>query len=165
MLPGGATVTTRAGVAAALLSDPVSATPQQALAGVALGAALLALAGFAASVAASASERRGDRAVLSALGVSRSAQAWQLCLEELLLSGPAAVAGLVLGAAGVLLLAPSVTLTSGASAPVPPPVTEFAWARAVPLTVLVAVLPVLLAALIMVRRPDPAAQLRALESG
>jgi ABC-type antimicrobial peptide transport system permease subunit len=116
-------------------------------------------------VAASASERRGDRAVLSALGVSRSAQAWQLCLEELLLSGPAAVAGLVLGAAGVLLLAPSVTLTSGASAPVPPPVTEFAWARAVPLTVLVAVLPVLLAALIMVRRPDPAAQLRALESG
>jgi hypothetical protein len=44
-------------------------------------------------------------------------------------------------------------------------VTEFAWARAIPLTVLVAVLPVLLAALVMVRRPDPAAQLRALESG
>jgi hypothetical protein len=165
VLPGGATVTTRAGAAAALLSDPVSATPQQALAGVALGAALLALAGFAASVAAGASERRPDRAVLSALGVSRAAQAWQLCLEELLLSGPAAVVGLALGAAVVVLLAPSVTLTAGASAPVPPPVTEFAWARAIPLTVLVAVLPVLLAALVMVRRPDPAAQLRALESG
>jgi hypothetical protein len=164
-LPGGTTVTTRAGAAAGLLSDPVSATPQQALAGVALGAALLALAGFAASVAASASERRPDRAVLSALGVSRTAQAWQLCLEELLLSGPSAVVGLALGAAGVLLLAPSVTLTTSARTPVPPVVTEFAWARAIPLTVLVAVLPVLLAALIMVRRPDPAAQLRALESG
>jgi hypothetical protein len=164
-LPGGATVTTRASVAASLLSDPVAATPQQALAGVALGAALLALAGFAASVAASASERRPDRAVLSALGVSRSAQAWQLCLEELLLSAPAALVGLALGAAGVLLLAPSVTLTTGGGTPVPPPVTQFAWARAIPLTVLVAVLPVLLAALIVVRRPDPAAQLRAMESG
>jgi hypothetical protein len=44
-------------------------------------------------------------------------------------------------------------------------VTQFAWARAIPLTVLVAALPVLLAALIVVRRPDPAAQLRAMESG
>jgi hypothetical protein len=161
-LPGGTAVVTRTGLAAALLGDPLSALPQQALVGVALGAALLALAGFAVSVAASVTERRPQGAVLSALGVSRAGQAWQLCLEELLLSGPAAVVGLALGAASVVLLAPSITRIAGAGAPA---VTGFAWAAAIPLSVVVAVLPVLMAALAMLHRPDAAAQLRMLESG
>ncbi len=164
-LPGGATVVTRAGLAASLLSDPLAALPQQGLVGVALAAAMLALCGFAVSVAASVAERRPQSAVLSALGVSRAGQTWQLCLEELLLSGPAAVAGLALGAASVALLAPSMTAAAGAGSPIPPVVTGFAWAAAIPLTVVVAVLPVLMAALAMLHRPDPAAQLRMLESG
>lgn len=164
-LPAGATAVTQAGLAASLLGDPLSALPQQALVGVALAAAMLALAGFAVSVAASVAEHRPQSAVLSALGVSRAGQTWQLCLEELLLSGPAAAIGLVLGAVSVVLLAPSMTAAAGASAPVPPVVTGFAWAAAIPLALVVAVLPVLMAALAMLRRPDPAAQLRAQESG
>ena len=64
-----------------------------------------------------------------------------------------------------MLLVPSVTLTAGASVPVPPAQTELAWAQAVPLALVVAALPVLAAALTMARRPDPAAQLRAVEPG
>ena len=164
-LPGGATVVTQAGLAASLLSDPLAALPQQGLVGIALAAAMLALCGFAVSVAASVAERRPQSAVLSALGVSRAGQTWQLCLEELLLSGPAAVAGLALGAASVVLLAPSMTTAADAGSPIPPVVTGFAWAAAIPLAVVVAVLPVLMAALAMLHRPDPAAQLRMLESG
>jgi hypothetical protein len=164
-LPAGTTAVTRAGLAATLLSDPLSALPQQALVGVALAAAMLALAGFAVSVAASVAEHRPQSAVLSALGVSRAGQTWQLCLEELLLSGPAAAAGLALGAVSVVLLAPSMTPAAGAGTPGPPVMTGFAWAAAIPLALVVAVLPVLMAALAMLHRPDPAAQLRVLESG
>jgi ABC-type antimicrobial peptide transport system permease subunit len=164
-LPGGMSATTRAGLAAALLGNPVSATPQQVLLVIALAGAALALAGFGVSVTATISERRLESALLSALGVSRAAQVRQLCLEELLLSGLAAVAGLALGALAALLLVPAVTLTPGATVPVPPAQTELAWAQVIPLALVVAALPVLAAALSLARRPDPAAQLRAVEPG
>ena len=164
-LPGGMSATTRAGLAAALLGNAVSATPQQVLLAIAVTGAVLALAGFGVSVAATISERRLESALLSALGVSRAAQVRQFCLEELLLSGPAAVAGLALGAMAALLLVPAVTLTPGATVPVPPAQTELAWAQAVPLALVVAALPVLAAALTLARRPDPAARLRAVEPG
>ena len=164
-LPGGVSVTTRDGLAAALLGNAVSASPQQVLLAIAVTAAVLALAGFGASVAATVGERRLESALLSALGVSRAAQVRQLCLEELLLSGPAAVAGLALGAAAALLLVPAVTLTPEATAPVPPAQTQLAWAQMIPLALVVAALPVLAAALSLARRPDPAAQLRAAEPG
>ena len=73
--------------------------------------------------------------------------------------------GLALGAASVVLLAPSMTFHRRRGRPGPAGGDRFAWAAAIPLTVVVAVLPVLIAALVMVRRPDPAAQLRMLESG
>jgi hypothetical protein len=57
-----------------------------------------------------------------------------------------------------------VTLTATAQAPVPPPVTLFDPAQALPLAAVVAVLPALAAALVMIRRPDPAAELRAAEA-
>jgi FtsX-like permease family len=160
-LPPDATVAKRASVAAALLSNPLSAAPQQGVLAIAVAAAVLAAVGFSVSVAASMRERRTQSALLAALGVSRAAQAGQLCLEQLLLSGPAATVGLLLGAGIAHLLIPAVTLTASAAAPIPPTVINLPLGWAVGLAVVVTAVPVLAAAATVVRRPDPAAQLRA----
>ena len=163
-LPPGTTVISRARTAAALLANPLSGLPQQALPAIALAAAALAAVGFSVGVTASVRERRGQRALLAALGVSRAAQARQLCLEQLMLSVPAAGAGLLLGAGLARLLIQDVTLTAAAAAPVPAVLVEIPWALAAGLAAAVATIPVLVAALSIARRPDPAAQLRAAES-
>jgi hypothetical protein len=163
-LPPDASVTDRATVTAALLDNPLSAAPQQGVLAIAVAAALLAALGFSVSVAASMRERRTQSALLAALGVSRAAQARQLCLEQLLLSVPAAVVGLLLGAGLAYLLIPAVTLTAAAAAPVPPTAIELPLGWAVGLAVAVTAVPVLAAAATVVRRPDPAAQLRAAEA-
>lgn len=163
-LPPGTVVISRARTATALLTDPLSGLPQQALPAIALAAAALAALGFSVSVTASVRERRTQRALLAALGVSRGAQARQLCLEQLMLSGPAAVAGLLLGAGLARLLVRAVTLTASAAAPVPPALLVIPWALAAGLAAVVATVPVLAAALTIASRPDPAAQLRAAES-
>lgn len=161
-IPAGATVTVAGQLASDLLADPLSAAPQQALLAVAAAAALLAAAGLAAAIAAKVTERTSQRALLSALGVSRGVQAWAFCLEQLMLSVPSAAAGLALGTILARLIVPAVTLTAGAAAPVPPALTEFAWPLAVPLALAVAMVPVLAAAGTMAREPDPAARLRTL---
>jgi hypothetical protein len=163
-LPAGSVVTVPGQIAAGLLGDPLSAAPQQALLAIAAAAAILAIAGFSVSIAASVGERRSQSALLSALGVSAAAQAGQLSLEELMLSVPSAAVGVALGAALAWLMVPAVTLTTGAVAPVPAPLTEFAWSWAALLAVSVAVLPVLVAAATVLRRPDPAALLRTTEA-
>jgi FtsX-like permease family len=163
-LPPDASVTDRATVTAALLDNPLSAAPQQGVLAIAVAAALLAALGFSVSVAASMRERRTQSALLAALGVSRAAQARQLCLEQLLLSVPAAVVGLLLGAGIAHLLIPAVTLTAAAAAPVPPTAIEVPLGWAVGLAVAVTAVPVLAAAATVMRRPDPAAQLRAAEA-
>jgi hypothetical protein len=163
-LPPGATVTSRARRAAGLLSDPVSAVPQQAALAVAAAAALLAAIGFAVSIAAGLRSRRPQNAMLAALGVSPSAQARQLCLEELMLCLPAAAAGLLAGTWLAHLLIPAVTITAAATAPVPPVLVEVPLGWAIGLAVTVAVVPVLVAAATVARRPDPAVQLRAAEA-
>jgi len=163
-LPPGSAVTSEAGVAAGLLGNPLSTVPQQALLAVALAAAVLAITGFCVSIAAGVRQRRAENALLAALGVPPRSAAWQLCLEKLMLSLPSAVAGLVLGAVLAELLVPAITLTSSATAPVPPVLIEFGWAVILPLAVAVAVLPVLAAALTIARRPDAAAELRAAEA-
>ena len=163
-LPAGATMTERARVAAALLNNPLSAAPQQGVLAIAVAAALLAALGFSVSVAASMRERRTQSALLAALGVSRSAQAGQLCLEELLLSVPAAAVGLLLGAGIARLLIPAITLTASATAPIPATLIALPLSWAVGLAVAVTAVPVLAAAATVLRRPDPAAQLRAAEA-
>jgi FtsX-like permease family len=163
-LPAGSAITVPGQIAASLLGDPLSAAPQQALLAIAAAAAILAIAGFSVSIAASVGERRSQSALLSALGVSSAAQARQLSLEELMLSLPSAVVGVALGAVLAWLLGPAVTLTTGAVTPVPAPLAEFAWSWAVLLAVGVAVLPVLVAAATVLRRPDPAALLRTTEA-
>jgi hypothetical protein len=163
-LPSGAVVTSRARRAAGLLSDPVSAAPEQAALAVAGAGALLAAIGFSVSIAAGLRSRRPQNAMLAALGVSRSGQARQLCLEELMLCLPAAAAGLLAGAWLAHLLIPAVTITPAATTPVPPVLVEVPLGWAIGLAVAVAVIPVLVAALTVARRPDPAAQLRATEA-
>jgi len=164
LIPAGATVTVAGQLAAGLLADPLSAAPQQALLGVAAAAGILAVAGLAVAIAAKVAERAAQRALLSALGVPQGLQAWAFCLEQLMLSVPSAAAGLALGATLAWLVVPAVTLTAGAVAPVPPALTEYPWFLAVSLAAAVAVVPVLAAAVTMAREPDPAAQLRTLET-
>jgi FtsX-like permease family protein len=163
-LPPGATVTSRTGLAAATVSDPLSAAPQQALLAVAAAAALLAVTGFWVSIAANVRQRRAENALLAALGVGQRSAAAQLFLEKLLISVPSAALGLLLGIVVARLLVPAVTLTTAAQLPVPPPVTMFDLPQTVSLAAAVAVLPALAAALVIFRRPDPAAELRAAEA-
>ena len=162
-VPPGATITSSAALAAATVGDPLSAAPQQALLAMALAAALLAISGFWVSIAANVRQRRAENALLAALGVNQRSAAAQLFIEKLLLSVPAAALGLILGSVVARLLVPAVTLSSTAQIPVPPPVTLFDLAQTIPLAVAVAVIPALAAALVIFRRPDPAAELRAAE--
>jgi hypothetical protein len=163
-LPPGATTLSSAALAAATVADPLSAAPQRALLAMTVAAALLAIFGFWVSIAADVRQRRAENAVLAALGVSQRSAAAQLFLEKLLLSTPAAALGLLLGEVVARLLVPAVTLSPTAQTPVPPPLTMFDLPQTIPLAVAVAVLPALAAALVVFRRPDPAAELRAAET-
>jgi hypothetical protein len=163
-LPAGAAVVTRTGSAAGLLNDPLPNVPQLSLLVIVAAAALLAGIGFVVSVAAAVRERRLQDALLAALGVDRTARTGQLCLEQLMLSVPAAAAGAAIGVALAYLLVPAVTLTTGAAAPFPPVqvVIPLGWTALLALSI--AAVPVLAAAATAAYRPDPAAELRAGES-
>ena len=75
-----------------------------------------------------------------------------------------AVLGVLLGTLVAWLLVPAVTLTGAATRPVPPPLVSLDLPQVVPLAAIIALLPVLIAAIVMIRRPDPAAELRASQS-
>jgi hypothetical protein len=163
-LPPGSATTGAAEATAALTGDPLSALAQQALVALAAAAALLAITGFWVSIAANVRQRRAENALLAALGISQRRAALQLCLEKLMLSVPSAMLGVVLGTAVASLLVPAVTLSVAATQPVPPPVTLFDLPQTLSLAAVVAILPALATALVMLRRPDPAADLRAAEA-
>jgi hypothetical protein len=163
-LPPGSAITGAAEATAELTGDPLSALAQQALLALAAAAAVLAITGFWVSIAADVRQRRAEHALLAALGVSKRRAALQLCLEKLMLSVPSAVLGVVLGTVVARLLVPAVTLSAAATQPVPPPVTLFDLPQTLPLAAAVAILPALATALVMIRRPDPAADLRAAEA-
>jgi ABC-type antimicrobial peptide transport system permease subunit len=157
-------VTSRAGLASGLLDDPLRDVPQLGLLVIVLAAALLACIGFAVSVVAAVRERRLTDALLAALGVGPAGRAGQLCLEELMLSLPAAAAGALIGTILARLLVPAVTLTGGAAAPFPPATVVVPLGQVALLALAVAAVPVLAAAATAGYRPDPAAQLRAGET-
>jgi hypothetical protein len=163
-VPPGADITSAAGLAAANTGDPLSAAPQLALLAMAAASALLAIMGFWVSIAADVRERRAGAALLAALGVTRRGAALQLCLEKLLLSLPSAALGVLLGTLVARLLVPAVTLAPTAQQPTPPALTLYALPQAITLALVVAILPVVIAALASTRRPDPAADLRAAEA-
>ncbi len=163
-LPAGASAVSLDRAAAALLGDPLPNVSQLALLVIAVAAALLAAIGFVVCVVAAVTERRLQDALLAALGMGRGARTGQLCLEQLMLSLPAAAAGALIGIGLARLLVPAVTLTSGAAAPFPPVrvVVPLGWIALLALAV--AAVPVLAAAAAAAYHPDPAAQLRAGES-
>jgi FtsX-like permease family len=164
-VPAGTDITSAAGLARATTGDPLSAAPQLVLLAMVVAAALLAITGFWVSVAADVRQRRATTALLAALGVTRRAAASQLILEKLLLSLPSAALGLLLGTLVARLLVPAVTLTAAAQQPTPPALTLYDLPQAIPLALVVAILPAVLAALAATRRPDPAADLRAADAG
>ena len=163
-LPRGASAVSLDRVAAALLGDPLPNVPQLALVVIAVAAALLASIGFVVCVVAAVTDRRLQDALLAALGMGRGARTRQLCLEQLMVSLPAAAVGALIGVGLARLLVPAVTLTSGAAAPFPPVrvVVPLGWTALLALAV--AAVPVLAAAAAAAYHPDPAAQLRAGES-
>jgi hypothetical protein len=163
-IPGGWTMSDAAALAGRLASDPLSAAPVRAAAAISVAVALIAAFGFCVSVAAGARERRVQRALLSALGVPGTVQAGLFCMEEALISIPAAAVGLTIGVVLAHVIVPSLTLTATGAVPVPPVlvVVPLGWVLGVA-ACLVAI-PVLAAALATVRQPDAAAELRAAEA-
>jgi len=163
-VPAGTAIVSAAQLAATTTGDALSAAPQLALLAMGVAAAFLAVTGFWVSIAADVRQRRGESALLAALGVTRRGAAVQLGLEKLLLSLPSAAVGVVLGVVVARLLVPAVTLSPTAQPPVPPVVTLYNLPLVLPVAAAVAVLPAVAAALAGARRADPAAALRAAEA-
>ncbi|MFY9652082.1 FtsX-like permease family protein, partial [Trebonia sp.] len=157
----GLSVTDRASQQAALLNNQLLKAPRQAMVAIGVAAVLLGVLGFSISVAASLRSRRTQSAVFAALGVGKNAQAGQLCLEQFALSVPAAAAGLLAGIGLAQLVVAAITLTVDAAAPVPSALVVVPLGPAVALALVTATVPAAAAALSVLRRPDPAAQLRA----
>ncbi|WP_354640066.1 ABC transporter permease [Kitasatospora camelliae] len=149
--------------AAALLDDPQGAAPQQALAALAVAAAVLAAIGFAAATAASGTERAGEFAVLSALGMPRRGVARTVLGEQAVLVGLGTAVGLGLGALLVHLVVPLVVLTPAARRPVPEVLVHLPLGTALAAALATAAVPLLAAALGVRRHRDPAARLRHVE--
>jgi hypothetical protein len=160
-VPAGLSVADRARQQAALLHNPLLRAPRLAMLAIGVAAVLLGVLGFSVSVAGSLRTRRTQSAVLAAMGVGRRAQAGQLCAEQLALSVPAAATGLLAGIGLAWLMVPAVTLTAGATDPLPPALAVLPLGQAAALALVTAALPAAAAALSVARRPDPAAQLRA----
>jgi hypothetical protein len=163
-LPGGWTMSDAAALARRLARDPLSAAPVRAAAAISVAVALIAAFGFCVSVAASARDRRTQRALLSALGVPGAMQAGLFCMEEALISVPAAAVGLVVGVVLAHVIVPALTLTATGATPMPSVlvVVPLGWVLGV--AACMAAVPVLAAALATARQPDPAAELRAAEA-
>jgi FtsX-like permease family len=158
-LPGGATLTDRASIAASLLANPLGAAPELAMLAIAAAAVILAAAGFAVA-AATAGERARDLALLAALGATRRQLTRLLCLEQAALGIPAAVAGLVLGGVLARLVVPAVTLTATGAHPQPAVLVQVPLAGPAAVALVIAAVPVVIAALGPARRAGLAARTR-----
>jgi hypothetical protein len=162
-LPAGTAIIRRASLARSLTAQPLSAGLQQAWLGIAAAAVILAGAGFAVSVV-TGRERARDMALLDALGISGRQMTGLLCLEQALLAGLAAAAGLILGALLSRLIIPAVSLTAQAAHPVPPVLVEIPWGPAVAIAVAIAALPTLMVAVAARHRWSTTARLRVEEA-
>lgn len=81
-----------------------------------------------------------------------------------MVSGPAALIGLVLGIGLAHLLIPAITLTATAGLPVPPVLVRLPVYWVALIAVTVPAIPVVAAAATTLRQPDPAAELRTTEA-
>jgi ABC-type antimicrobial peptide transport system permease subunit len=148
-----AEVVGRDSLTAALATDPVPLGVIGVLGLGAIAAMAFAAIGFLVSATVSTDERRGEFALLRALGLSNGQLSLWLALENTFLL----VVGLVLGSALGLLLCwlvlPFVTVTGTGVAAVPAQVIVVPWGAFVPIWVLGGVL--LLLTVVAVRRQLP----------
>lgn len=161
-LPAGSTVTTTAAVLRSLSGQSLAVAPLRSMLAVAVVALVLAGLGFVVSVGAER-DRGRDLAVLDALGATPGQLAGVLCLEQGILSVPAAGAGLALGLLLSRLVIPAVTLTAQAARPVPPVLVRIPVLPVLAIAVVVAALPVAVVAVSVLRGTRAAARLRAEE--
>jgi hypothetical protein len=155
-----AQVLVRDEIAAQLRDDPFGAGPGTAFAAAALVAAALAAVGFAVSAAGSLRERDAEFAVLRALGASRRRLARAIAAEQGVLVGLALLAGAALGAVLARAVIPLIVLTAQATRPVPALLVELPPGRVALLLAAVVVTPLLVTAVLALRRADPATALR-----
>jgi hypothetical protein len=161
-LPPSSTVVTQSAMLSSLRDQPLSVAPLLALLGAAAIALLLTGLGFLVGVAAPR-ERGRDLAVLDALGATPGQLSRLLCLEQAMLSVPAAAGGLALGLLLARLIVPAVTLTSGASQPVPSVLVEVPMLPVLVIAAAVAITPVAAAGISILRGTATVARLRAEE--
>ncbi len=161
-LPPSSAVVTQSAVLDSLRDEPLSVAPLLALLGAAAIALLLTGLGFLVSVSAPR-ERGRDLAVLDALGATPGQLTRLLCLEQAMLSVPAAAGGLALGLLLARLIVPAVTLTSGASHPIPSVLVEVPMVPVLLIAAAVAITPVAAAGISILRGTATVARLRAEE--
>ncbi|MEU9205441.1 FtsX-like permease family protein [Streptomyces sp. NPDC048332] len=147
-------------IAEDLHDDPLGAGPQSALLAVALVAAALAAVGFAVSTVGTQRERSAELAVLRALGAPRRQLARLLTVEQSLLIALGLLIGVALGAVLTRAVVPLIVLTGQATQPAPSVLVELPLGRVALLVAGVAAAPVLIVAMLTMRRGDPAAALR-----
>ncbi|HWU07445.1 MAG TPA: FtsX-like permease family protein [Streptomyces sp.] len=161
-LPGTdpAQVRVRDEVARELADDPLGAGPQSALSAAAVVAAALAAVGFAVGLVGSQRERAAGFAVLRALGAPRRRLARMMAAEQGVLITLALLIGLALGVVLTRAVVPLVVLTGQAARPVPDVLVLLPAGQVAVLLASVAALPLLIVAVIALRRTDPAVSLR-----
>ncbi|MFD7699434.1 FtsX-like permease family protein [Streptomyces caelestis] len=153
-------VVVRDEIAAELRDDPFGAGPGTAFGAAAFAAAALAAVGFAVGAAGSLRERSAEFAVLRALGASRRRLARVVFVEQGVLVGLALTVGVLLGVVLARAVIPLTMLTSEAARPVPGVLVELPPARVAALLAAVAAAPLLITAVLALRRADPVTSLR-----
>jgi hypothetical protein len=155
-----AQVQVRDEIAGELRDDPFGAGPGAAFAAAALVAAALAAVGFVVSAAGSLRERDAEFAVLGALGAGRRALARTIAAEQGVLVGLALLVGAALGAVLTRAVIPLIVLTGQATRPVPDLLVELPPGRVALLLAAVVLTPLLVTAVLALRRADPVTALR-----
>ncbi|MGW5115081.1 FtsX-like permease family protein [Streptomyces noursei] len=148
-------------IARDLHDDPLGRGPQTALAAAAAVAVALAATGFAVGAAGAVRERARELAVLRALGAPRPQLARMIAAEQGVLIALALTVGTALGAALARAVVPLVVLTQEAGRPVPPVLVELPPGQVAGLLAAVAAVPLLVVAVVGLRRGDPVRALRA----
>ncbi|MGX1312209.1 hypothetical protein RKD24_002328 [Streptomyces calvus] len=155
-----ARVVVRDEIARQLRDDPFGAGPGAVFGAAALAAAALTAVGFAVSAAGSLRERSAEFAVLRALGASRRRLARVVLVEHGVLVGLALAVGVLLGTVLARSVIPLIMLTGEAGRPVPEVLVELPPLRVAVLLAAVSAAPLLVTAVLALRRADPVTSLR-----
>ncbi|MEV7408731.1 ABC transporter permease [Streptomyces althioticus] len=153
-------VVVRDEIAERLRDDPFGAGPGNAFAAAAFAAAALTAVGFAVSAAGSLRERSAEFGVLRALGASRRRLARVVLVEHAVLVGTALAVGVLLGAVLARSVIPLVMLTAEATRPLPGVLVVLPPLRVTALLAAVAAVPLVITAVLALRRVDAVSSLR-----